>query len=180
MFVNETKNDVEFSLKASENLAGKKSRLLLLVVMLVILAVGGVTLALELTNPGENGADIALPVTCFVCGALLGVLLFVLKPIMRKAIKKASQGKEGLNRYTFTEEGYEIQTTLNDGTVSATAGNYGGLVEAKEYKEMWLLFLNKATVFVVAKAGMVEGTAEELTALFMRAMGNRYKTCYKR
>ncbi|MDE7158858.1 MAG: hypothetical protein K2N74_04705 [Clostridiales bacterium] len=44
---------------------------------------------------------------------------------------------------------------------------------------MWLLYLNKATVFGVSKFGMTEGTAEELSEFFVRNVGDRYKVCYK-
>lgn len=179
MFINETKNDLEFSLKVSENMAGKKNVVLLGIAALVAAIAGAGTLVLELCFPTEEGADLFFPVLCLVLAALCASFSVFYKTIMKFTLKKLTQGKESTDKYTFNEDGYVVETVMTDGTTSTAQGSYGSFTQAKEYKDMWLLYINKATVFSVAKEGMVEGTAENLTAFFARTFGNRYKVCYK-
>lgn len=181
MLINETKNDVDMNLRAAMHMGGKL-RPIFLIVGIFILLCGAVVLTLELL-PSESGEepDLFNGILCLVLGAVFCFLFFFHKLLIRKILKKNLQGKEWLMRYTFTEEGYSQEALLNDGsTNSTTTGSYGALTECKEYVDMWLLYLNKSTVYGVDKSGMKEGTAEELTALLMRQLGVRYKTCYKR
>lgn len=180
MIVNETKNDIQTNLRASEHMAGKKSRILLFVAAAFFLVIGGISLALDLVFPDEEGADYFYPILCFVLAIFLGAFALSFGAVIKKVVKKTMQGKEALNRYTFTDVGYEIQTTMNDGTTGTTQGGYGGFTAAKEYDDMWLLYVNKATVFSVVKSGVVEGTAEELSELLKQNLGDRYKVCYKK
>ncbi len=44
---------------------------------------------------------------------------------------------------------------------------------------MLLLFINKATIFPIERAGMIEGSWEELTSLVNRKLGDKYKVFCK-
>lgn len=179
-FKNETKIDVEFSLRASGNVLGKRLKALMLIGAVFLIIVGAVWLTLELVLPSQWEPELFPPILFFALGLFVGIFALCLKPLVRYFTLKNLLGKESINTYTFTEEGYEVLTKMSDGTESKATGNYGGFVEIKEYSDMWLLYINKATVFSVAKDGMKEGTAEELTALFARVMGVRYRVCYKK
>ena len=177
---NETRIDVSYSVRMSENMVGKKLKVLMLIGAVFLIIVGAVWLTLELVLPGEWEPELVPPIIFLALGLFVGVFALAFKPIIRYLTLKNMVGKESTNFYTFTEEGYEVVTKMSDGTESKATGNYGSFIEAKEYADMWLLYINKATVFSVSKDGMREGTAEELTALFMRNMGTKYKVCYKK
>ena len=177
MFVNETKVDLLFNTSVGMRIA-RRTRVILAVAAAVVFACGGLILGLTIADPEES--DYFLGILFLALGVFFGVLAIGYKPFMRRLIKRSMQGKESVQRYTFTEEGYEQVAILNDGTESRTQGNYAAFTECREYSDMWLLYLNKSTIFGVSKDGMKEGTAEELTALFMRVFGSRYKTCFKR
>ncbi|MDE5896517.1 MAG: hypothetical protein K2H43_01740 [Clostridia bacterium] len=180
MFVNETKNDLDFNLKVAMRI-GKKARITIGIAALVILLCGGIVLALELALLAEGESpDLFFAIVCLVLGVLFLAFFFAYKPFMRMLLKKNMRGKEGVVRNAFSEDGYEQTATLNDGTASTTRGDYQSFIECREYSDLWLLYLNKATVFGVSKSGMIEGTAEELTAFFIGKFGPRYKTCFKR
>lgn len=177
MIVNETKVDLLFNTSVGMRIA-RRTRVILAIAAVVVLACGGLILGLTIADPEDS--DYFLPILFLALGVFFGVLALGYKPFMRRVLQKNMQGKESVQRYTFTEEGYEQIATLNDGTESRTQGGYAAITECREYSDMWLLYLNKTTIFGVSKGGMKEGTAEELTALFMRAFGPRYKTCFKR
>lgn len=179
-FLNETRIDLNYNLRMTDNMAGKKSQILLIVAALCLLVCGGVFLALELTLFKNSEPDFIFQIFLLTFGAVLLVFAFAFRPLVKMLLKKNMQGKESVNSYTFTETGYEVVTKLNDGTESKASGGYAAFTEAREYRDMWLLYLNKATVFSVDKAGMTEGTVEELSALFMRNMGARYKVRYSK
>lgn len=177
---NETKRDVEFTARMNYYMVGKRSRIMLFVCALVLILLAGWIFGYNYLMTGGEDYKLSLVIFLVLLGVIFFIFALVQKSSMRKAVQNNMQGKEATNLYTFTEDGYEVVTRLNDGTVSRTWGNYGGFTEAKEFADMWLLYVNKAMVFPVAKDGMREGTAEELSALFVRMMGERYKVCYKK
>lgn len=176
---NQTKNNFECSLRMVENITGKKTRVMLFVASSLLLLCGGAIGWIEYATSNGGTADYFLSVLFLALGALLLLFVASFKLIIKKILKKNMQGKESTNEYIFTEKGYEATGELNDGTKSAVSGDYAGFTEVKEYKDMWLLYLNKATIFPVCKEGMKEGAAEDLSALLSRAVGSRYKVCYK-
>lgn len=180
MFLNETKLDKEFNGKMSDNMVGRKTRLILFIGAFAMLIAGGLSLGLDLAFPDEDGIEIFFPVFCFFMAVFLFVFAFLYRSVFNKMYAKLSQGKETVNKYTFAEDGYEILTTVSDGTTSTAQGNYAGFTEVREYADMWLLYQNKATIFGVSKSGMTEGTAEELSTFFVRVFGDRYKVRYKK
>ena len=177
MFENESKNDLETNLKVTLKNT-KATRIIIIIAAIVMLASGAVCLALEILYP-EPDSDY-FGIFMLVMGVFFLSFFLFYKPIFRGILKKTMQGKEGVNFYRFTEEGYEISTTLSDGTTGTTQGNYSAFTLCKEFPEFWLLYLNKATYFIVEKRGMKTGTAEELTQFFQNKISGTYKVCYKK
>ncbi len=174
MVKNETRLDLDYNLRVTENMAGRKCRIMLIVAAAILIVCGGVVISLDYLLP-DGEPDLFFPIVCFAIGALFLIFALLFKAFMRFLLKRNMQGKISTNTYTFTEEGYEVITDLNDGTESSASGNYISFTEVREYKDMWLLYLNKATVFSVSKDGMTQGSAEDLSALLISALGNRYK-----
>ena len=180
MLKNETKVDVEYNSRVTENMSGKKSKRIIIAASVVLLVCGVIMLLLEYAVPSDEKADPFYGILFLVLGTIFLVFVLAYRPFMKMILKKTMQGKESTIIYTFAEDGYEVITYLNDGTTSTATGSYSGFIEAKEFKDMWLLYINKATIFSVSKSGMTEGTADELSAFLSRVMGARYKMCYKR
>lgn len=179
MFINETKIDLEFNAKASKNIAGKGTFILLIVAAVFTAIIGIVNLVTELRSPSEEGTDLYFSIFILVLSFICASFVVFYKPIMKLVLKKMTHGKETTNKYTFNEDGYVVETVMTDGTTSTAQGGYDGFTQAKEYKDMWLLYINKATVFALSKDGMVEGDAVDLTIFLAKTLGSRYKVCYK-
>lgn len=177
---NETKRDLDFSARMNYYMVGKRSRIMLFISSLVLILLGGgIVCAVEILTSSSGEYDFSVGGFLILLGILFFIFALMHKSTMRKAIQKNMQGKEATNLYTFTEEGYDVATKISDGTMGKTWGNYGSFTEVKEFTDMWLLYVNGMTVFPVSKAGMTKGTAEELSELFKRTTGVRYKVCYK-
>lgn len=179
-FKNETKKDLELKIRMHDNIGGRTAGKMTLVGAIVMLVSGVSLLVLELLFPSEEDSVLYPAIVICVLGVLFVCFALAFKPIRKAILKGNMQGKESTNAYTFTEEGCEVVTRMNDGTEITASGNYDGFTEVKEYKDMWLLYIDRETMFPIAKDGMKEGSAEELSALLSRTMGKRYKVCYKR
>jgi len=178
MFINETKVDLNFNLKMNRYLSGKKVRMMLAILGALLMCCAIATLTLELMSMDEE-ADFFMPVFSFVMAIFMFSFACFYNSVLKMTLKKMMQGKESLDRYVFTEEGYEKISKINDGTSSTASGDYNAFTEAKEYKDMLLLFINKATIFPIERAGMIEGSWEELTSLVNRKLGDKYKVFCK-
>ena len=177
---NETKRDLDFDARMNYHIAGKKNRLMYFVCALMFILLGAIVFAFEyLTSNGEE-YEVSLVVFLVLFGVVFFIFALASKSMIRKAIQTNMQGMEATITYNFTESGYEVLTRISDGTMGKTWGGYGGFTEVKEFADMCLLYINKTTVLPVAKSGMKEGTAEELSALLSRAVGIRYKVCFKK
>lgn len=179
MFVNETNNDVEQNVRVAEKSFGKGWRIFTLIASIIVLACGILSLVLEIVSPSEDGMGIALPIVYICLGVVFLFFWLFIKVFLRFIIKKNVQGKEVFNKFVFNADGYEIFTTMTDGTTATTNGVYSAFTSVKEYEDMWLLSLNKANVFAVDKSGMVEGTADEFSEFLKHEVGDKYKVCYK-
>ena len=176
---NVTNNNLELNAKMSEHIASKKFRLLMLTVAVIILICGLIVLSLDIFSPDEDGIDLFMPIMCFIGVAVFGFIGAAFPKLIRYGLKKTMQGKESVNAYTFTDTGYSVKSELNDGTTSEARGLYTGLTQVREYNDMWLLYINKATVFIVYKFGMGDGSVEELSQLLKLNLNERYKIYYK-
>ena len=176
MIKNRTKVDLKLNLRIYERILGKKYRIILFLASAALLLCGVVVIALARLYALGASIEFFFGLFLFVLGIVVGVAAVAFKSLfMKKILKKHMRGKVPTNDYSFTEEGYEVATCMNDGTQGSASGSYDAFIEAREYKDVWLLYLNKETVFAVSKSGMTEGTAEEISALLSRAMGVRYK-----
>lgn len=179
MFINETKVDLEFNAKVSINVAGRGTFILLIVASLFTAIIGVVNLVSDLRFPNEDSSDWYFSIPILVLSFICASLAVFYKPIIKFVLKKMTHGKETTNKFTFNEDGYVVETVMSDGTTSTAQGNYNSFTAAKEYKDMWLLYITKATVFAISKEGMVEGDAIDLTIFLAKNLGSRYKVCYK-
>lgn len=177
MIVNQTKNDLQLNALVSKRIS-QKSRIVFFVIALLFLALGAAVLCVELFS---DEPDYFLAIYLLVFGALFLVFDIFFYPLLLKGLcKKFMQGKVSDCRYTFTQDGYTVESGLTDGgATSKMQGDYSSLTEVREYQDLWLLYLNKATIFALRKEGMVEGTTDELTSLLRSTVGARYKTQYK-
>lgn len=180
MFVNETRNDVENNVKASATMT-RQLRLIMLILSLLFIVSGGVWLGFGLYNATTEEVDITAQLIVIICGIVLFVFLLCFNKIQRKALESSMQGKEASVRFEFRDDGYEVVSVfLNESLTGTVKGNYYAVTECREDKELWLLYFNKANVYLMLKSGMQEGTAEDFTAFLKERLGNRYKVVYKK
>lgn len=178
MIVNQTKNDLQLNALVSTRMS-KKPRIAFFIAALAFLALGAGVLCGELFLSEEPDYFFPIFLLAF-CALFLVFNVFFYSLLLKGLCKKFMQGKVSDCRYTFSQDGYTVESGLTDGgATSKMQGDYSSLTEVREYQELWLLYLNKATIFALRKDGMVEGTADELTALLRSAVGARYKTLYK-
>lgn len=177
MFENETKVDLETNMRASKRLL-RNIRIGFALLGVLMLGIGIALLLAEILVWKKE--DYTFDFFFILFGAFMLLLAIFFKPFIRRTTKKTMQGKEGVNLFRFSEEGYEVATTLNDGTTGTTQGNYNAFTQCKEFPEFWLLYLNKATYFIVEKSGMKTGTAEELAGFLIGKLGGKYKVCCKK
>ena len=178
MFVNETRNDVENNLKASATMT-KRLRLVMIIISVLIIAGGAVWFVLDLLKSTEEEVDIGSSLILIIFGIIFLLFWIFLIKLQRKSVEKTMQGKESSVHFEFRDDDFEIVANTNDSLVSTTRGNYFAVTECREDKELWLLYFNRATVFLMLKSGMKEGTAEEFTAFLKERLGSKYKIVYK-
>ena len=180
MFVNETKADLDFYMKSYNRMQGNKSKKMLLILAAVFLGLGVLVLLLELfvfSREGD-GIDYTFSLIFFIMAVALTVLTFSLNAIARHSLKQSINGRDIVYRFTFDDEGYTAESTMSDGTTGTTKSAYINLTEIKEYDDMWLVSISK-TNFPILKSGMVEGTADELSAFLKEKIGIRYVVANK-
>ncbi len=181
MIVNQTKNDLELNTLASKYISGK-ARIWFFVISLVFMAIGVLSFCLEYFLPSEEGPDYFFGIFFMAFGVILLVFdVFFYTLLLKGLSKKYMDGKYSDCRYTFTEEGYTWESVITDGeATSRTQGGYASITQVSEYDDLWLIYLNKSTIFALRKSGMVEGTADDLSALLRSQLGPRYKTFCKK
>jgi len=174
MLVNQTKMDLETNLKASMQMTKQLKLIVLCCFCPACVVLGVLFLVLD-------PSDLLAPIFMFVIAALFVIFyLCFFKPIVKRTIKKTLEGKEGYNTFIFEDDGFTIQTHTNAGMDGTSTGVYSSLSKAEEYGDMWLLYYNRATVFIVMKSGMVQGTAEELAVFLGVKLGERYQNKMKK
>ena len=178
MFVNETKNDIEGNVKASAAMI-KKLRLIMIIISVLMTLAGAVWFAFDFEKGMQEETDIYFSLAVLICGVVFLLFWLCFNKIQRKTLEKTMQGKEAIVHFEFRDSDYEIVSTSNDSLVCTTKGNYFAVTECREDKELWLLYFNKATVFLMLKSGMQEGSVEEFTAFLKERLGSRYKVIYK-
>lgn len=174
-FKNHTNNDMETNLRACVYMT-KKPRMSLLVLGILFIVLGVTMILLDVFLSEEK--DYFVGILILVLAVLVLVLYFLYPLILKITYKRMAQGKETAIDFTFNDEGYSLEQT---GAVASTsAGGWDTFTLCKEYSDMWLLYINKASVFIILKDGMTEGSWEELGRLFQEKLGANYKVCYKK
>ncbi len=173
MLVNQTKNDLALNARIGKYMSRKFKLIFAAAIAPAILLLGVALLLLELFVFKEG--DYFLSGFCIAFGVALFVfVLCFYDKLLRATNKKLMQGKETLVVYRFEEEGFVAEATATDGVCSATNLRYSALVRCAEYPDLFLLYYNRVNVFGVDKAGMQEGTSEELSALLQQNLGKKY------
>ena len=179
MFINETKNNVENNLKASATML-KSLKIIMVIVSLVLIVAGGVWFAFDLVKSTNEELDPTSSLIIILCGVLLLAFFLCLGKFQKSTLEKTMQGRELHVRFAFDDADLEIVSTASDGSFTSTVkGNYYAITECREDSDLWLVYFNKATAFVMLKSGMIEGSAEDFTAFLKERLGSRYKVVYK-
>lgn len=167
MFVNETKNDMKTNLSATLHTGGPIMAGVCGGMSALFLVLGAVLLALK--------ADVFFYAFCFAAAALLLLFLFFgYKPMLKAVLKKSLAGKEELHRFVFREDGFEMRSERGEQIGARATVAYADLMKAVEYADMWILWLDRSTVLAVARDGMTQGKAEDLSVLFGVKLGERF------
>lgn len=167
MFVNETKNDMKTNLSATLHTGGPVMAGACGGMSALFLVLGAVLLALK--------ADVFFYAFCFAAAALLLLFLFFgYKPMLKAVLKKSLAGKEELHRFVFREDGFEMRSERGEQIGARATVAYADLMKAAEYADMWILWLDRSTVLAVARDGMTQGKAEDLSVLFGVKLGERF------
>lgn len=169
MFVNETKNDVDTNLAATLHTGGPVMAAVCGGMSALFLVLGAVLLALK--------ADVFFYAFCFAAAALLLIFLFFCyKPVLKAVLKKSLAGKEAVHRFVFREDGFELKTERGEQITSRGTVAYSDLYWVVEFSDLWIVYLDRSTVFAVARSGMTEGRAEDLSVFFGVKLGDRFKS----
>lgn len=173
LFVNETKNDLDTGMRAMRGTIKKMKYGIGAGLGGLFMALGLALLLLEIFVSEEK--DYFLSVFFLVFGAVFFFfMMFFFEKLVRSNAKKLMQGKEGTVVSRFRQDGFEIISRTNDGLTGTTQGEYGAFTQCVEYDDLWTLYYNKATVFVLKKDGMGRGSAQEFSD-FLRTKIAQYK-----
>lgn len=174
MFVNQTQNNLETNLAANLHIAKPYKIVFLCVFCPLFLLLGVMCLLID-------PSDLVMPIFLIAMAVVFALFYLVFfKKILIHTIKKMLQGKEGVNTFTFEDDGFTVQTETNAGLSGSSTGVYGSLSKAVEYDDMWLLYYNRATVFTVCKSGMKEGSAEDFSVFLGVKLGERLRVKTKK
>lgn len=174
MFINQTPNNLENNLAANLHVGRKVKIITLCVFCPLFILLGAAFLWID-----PN--DLIGPIFLFSLAVLFAAFyLFLFKPILKRTIKKMMEGKEGVNTYCFDEDSFTIQTETNAGLSSSAAGVYSALTKVEEYDDMWLLYYNKANMFIVMKDCMTQGSAEDFSVFLNVKLAERMKVKTKK
>ena len=166
MFVNETKNDVETNLSATLHTGGPIMAGACGGFAAFFAVLGAVLLALK--------ADVFFYAFCFAAALLLIFLFFCYKPVLKAVLKKSLVGKEAAHRFVFREDGFELKSERGEQITAKGTVAYADLMKVVEYSDMWIVYLDRSTVLAVARGGMTQGKAEDLSVLFGVKLGERF------
>ena len=110
-----------------------------------------------------------IPILLF--GPLFVLMGIYLKKIFRKTIERGKQNIAPVTRVAFEEEELEVTVPFN----RQKSGRYGyGEVGVTEYPEVWVVELSNGQWYTLNKSGMVEGSAEDLSAFLAKKLKERY------
>lgn len=173
LFVNETKNDLDTGIQAMRGMMRKMKYGVGAGLGGFLMALGLALLLLEIYVSEEK--DYFFSVFLLVFGAVFFLfMMFFFDKLVRSNAKKLMQGKEGTVVSRFRQDGFEIVSRTNDGLTGTTQGEYNAFTQCVEYDDLWTLYYNKATTFVLKKDGMRQGSAQEFSD-FLRTKIVQYK-----
>ena len=121
--------------------------------------------------------DFFIGIILVVFGALFTPLCILLTFVLQKSNNKAQAiiSVQTKSVYTFDAVAVEVQTIKGDEFRERTWMKYSYLHKVEEGNAAYYLFTAKAQCLIVNKAGLAEGTLEELNALLSANLGNKFK-----
>lgn len=174
LFENETKNDIETGMKASQKLIRRMKYGLGAGGGGLLIALGLMLLLLEIFETDEK--DYFFPVFLLVFGVVFLIFcFFFFDKLVRKNADKMLQGKTSTVLYRFRQDTLEIVSHTSDGATDTMRCGYGVFPSCLEYDDMWVLSYNKIAVYALNKNGMRKGSAEELSEFLRAKIAERYQ-----
>ena len=172
MLINETKNDVESQFRTAKHFLKKAKLLLGLLFPVILIALGVVVFFLD-------REDLFFPVFLMVFGVAFAAFIWLgLDALVKRNLKKQLAGKEMSVRYTFEPTEVRIEITHDAGLLGENAHiAYTAFTGVKEFSDLWILQYNQTVSYSLRKDGMIEGTAEELSAFLKERFGEKYIVC---
>ena len=103
---------------------------------------------------------------------ILCVAYIVFIPLFRRLVSRKQAKQNTLVEFVFTEEGF---TTVSRSASMAgtTECKYDMLVRVKESKNLFYLYNNARTAFIVRKDGFTEGTEEDFRLLLRTVVDSK-------
>lgn len=168
------KYDYEGSKAISYVCSYKKKKPSKTMLLHIIFVLALALLALNLVGlTGEWGTN---PLVLVICGLMVILELTVYFLMPRIQYNSMSKMKDISNDYIFRDEDFEASTDSEE-YKGATVIKYSLLEKVMETGEYFFIFQNKRTVFLVDKATLEGGTAEELRGKLQPVLGKKYITC---
>ena len=115
-----------------------------------------------------------------VCAAIFagfGLLLLALSlgAVSKRVSAMLREAKEFYaveNVYVFSENGFAVENKVK-GRIKTKEVPYANILRAVEVKKFFFLYVNRTLAFIVSKAGIEEGSAEELSKTLFAALGKK-------
>ena len=122
---------------------------------------------------GEDLAGGVLTLVLIAVGA--GLVLCCYYVVPKKKYEGAGMLKDAENRFIFTETGFTAELA-EEGRTARTAHGYAAVAKVMETGEFFFLLPSGGGAYIVDKATLSGGTAEELRALLSANIDN-YTVC---
>ena len=121
--------------------------------------------------------ELVYGITMVVIGLLLPVLyLWLTNRLMKKNIKNSPVFSGHLvQTFRFSDEGATLHEESEAVPSSDTELTYAAFIRAEEKREAYYLFIGKHQAYILDAKGVTSGTREELNALLLEKLGNRFK-----
>lgn len=133
----------------------------------VILGIFGICL-------GTDAEDIEAGISLICIGFLIPFLFVIIFNLILKKTNKSLPSVENSEyRCDFNENTFSFQEILQN-TRTLVEGNYNAFIKVIEKGEFIFLYISNIVAFPVNKKDLVSGNIEDLRALLINRLGERY------
>jgi len=123
----------------------------------------------------KSGTFSSGAVICFIFVFLLPILNWMKQKIrIKKTVKLNPNFADTQNSYIFNETDFNLKINVNKKEEKHTI-KYAELYRVYETKTNFYLYLDKYRALIITKEGISEGTCEELSAIFQKALGEKFR-----